>query len=490
MTFDLLDEAWLPVRDHHGSIREVSLVELFADAPRWQDLAIAFVPEQVAVTRILVAALQSALRGPSGRRQRCEWMENHSDCAERVVEYLHRHRERFDLFHHERPFMQQLVDEEMAADRTVASIVLEWTSGNNVTLFDHHFDSRRSGLSPAHAARALLTTLLFQPGGGVSKPFNRTDSPGSKGLMVLVKGADLWQTLVGNTPTLGPAQEDAPIWERDVDHTPIQTGTTPLGWLDRATWRSRAIQLIRDDDGLVRHCRVHQHLKLRDDPPNDPFIPVRQKTGEEPKIVRLPADRRLWRAADVILRGLASDERPTIVAQAVATFERCDLPHPQMLVAGLRVDQGKVGDAQSAVLPVTRSLLEDDQRLDFIGSRLEDAQRGADAIRAGIAAYRTGLGAARDARAVARWQEPYWASLATPFAQMMQCVATAEEVPLNAGSLAIEWLEVVRTCARSAMDALATLDAASPRHARALAEAHRAFRRKLRSVSQLSPEVA
>lgn len=489
MMFDLVGEAWLPVRDHQGAIHEVSLAELFGQAPRWQGLAIGFAPEQVAVTRILVAVMQSALQGPTGSHERGEWLRDHPGCAERILAYLDRHRSRFDLFDRERPFMQQVVPEEMAATRTVAAIVLEWASGNNVTLFDHHVDEQRPALRPAHAVRALLTALLFQPGGGVSKPFNRTDSPGSKALMVLVRGTDLWQSLVGNSPKLGPSRYDAPIWER-TDHPPDKAGTTPLGWLDRATWRSRAVQLVPDDDGMVRGCRIHQHLKLRDDPPADPFVPVRQKEGEEPKIVRPPAGRRLWRAADTILRGLADRERPTVVAEAVETFRRCGLPHPQMLVVGLRIDQGKVGDAQSALLPVTQELLEDEERLDGVTQLLEVAERGASAIRAGVSAFRETLGTDRGPRDAARWEEPFWAALAARFPQAIEDVATAESLPTDLETLAFRWAATVRDQARVAFDALATLDASEPRLAKALAISDRRFARRLPALPPLTTEIA
>lgn len=489
MIFDLVDEAWLPVRDHDAQIREISLAELFAQAPRWQGLAIGFAPEQVAVTRILVAVMQSALQGPTGRHERGEWLRDHPGCAERILAYLDRHRSRFDLFDRERPFMQQIVPEEMAATRTVAAIVLEWASGNNVTLFDHHVDEQRPALRPAHAVRALLTALLFQPGGGVSKPFNRTDSPGSKALMVLVRGTDLWQSLVGNSPTLRPSHNDAPIWERDTDHDPVKSGTTPLGWLDHVTWRSRAVQLVPDEDGMVRGCRIHQHLKLRDDPPADPFVPVRQKEGEEPKIVRPPAGRRLWRAADTILRGLADRERPTVVAEAVETFRRWRLPHPQMLVVGLRVDQGKVGDAQSALLPVTQELLEDEERLDAVTQLLEVAEQGASAIRAGVAAFRETLGSERDARDAARWEEPFWAALAARFPRAIEGVATADSLPDDLQTVADRWVVTVRDQARAAFDALATLDASEPRVAKALAISDRRFARRLPAMPPLTTEI-
>ena len=197
MTFNLLDEPWLPVYNLDGQVRDVSLENVFANATAFRDLAIGFAPEHVAVTRFLVAVLQSALRGPAGKSERVRWLQDPGSVQAEVAIYLERWRERFDLFHPLRPFMQKPIAGDVA-DASIAVLKLEWASGNNVTLFDHHRDDRPPELSPAHAARALLTTLLYQPGGGVSKPFNRTDSPGTKPIIVLVHGTTLWETLVGN----------------------------------------------------------------------------------------------------------------------------------------------------------------------------------------------------------------------------------------------------------------------------------------------------
>ena len=211
-----------------GQVRDVSLENVFANATAFRDLAIGFAPEHVAVTRFLVAVLQSALRGPAGKSERVRWLQDPGSVQAEVAIYLERWRERFDLFHPLRPFMQKPIAGDVA-DASIAVLKLEWASGNNVTLFDHHRDDRPPELSPAHAARALLTTLLYQPGGGVSKPFNRTDSPGTKPIIVLVHGTTLWETLVGNCsdyPAPGrDVPSDAPIWERDSDHEPDKVGT-------------------------------------------------------------------------------------------------------------------------------------------------------------------------------------------------------------------------------------------------------------------------
>jgi len=488
--FNLVDEAWIPVRGADGRAAELSLRELFARAEDVSELAIAFAPERMAVTRILVAVLQSALRGPSGIRERARWLQEPQVIVARVIDYLDEWRWRFDLFDSERPFMQQPIGDRVARS-TIAALKLDWASGNNVTLFDHHVDARPAELRPAEAARALLTTLLYQPGGGVSVPFNRTDSPGARPLFAMAIGRSLWEDMVLNTAALPSDGADAPIWERDEDHLPRKEGTVPLGWLDRVTWRSRAVQLECDSDGLVRSCRVHQHLRIVDGPPFDPFAPVRRVEGEEPRPVRAGSGRRLWRSADTVLRGLADRQQPPVVAQAVDTLER--LGHagaPQMLLVAMQVERGKIADAQSARLPVSGALLADADRLDFVTWQLEQAAVGARAIRAGIMSLLRSLGAKPESAHAGSWVEQHWATLAPRFSAVLQQVAEADIAPALNGALAADWNRTVASAARSVFERVRTQAAPGPRHFEALARATRAFNRALRPITAASTERA
>ena len=67
MTFNLLDEPWLPVYDLDGQVRDVSLENVFANATAFRDLAIGFAPERVAVTRFLVAGASERAAWPGGQ---------------------------------------------------------------------------------------------------------------------------------------------------------------------------------------------------------------------------------------------------------------------------------------------------------------------------------------------------------------------------------------------------------------------------------------
>lgn len=484
--FNLVDEPWIPVRSHDGVAREVSLRELYRAAPQLEGLALEFPLEHVAVTRILVGVLQSALGGPLGINEKRRWLEGHPACADTIDEYLDKWHHRFELFDLDRPFMQELVPDEFAL-LPVAALRPDWGSGNNAALFDHRSDRAPEPVDPGMAGRALLVLLYYQPGGGQSKPFYRSDSPGSRAVTALVDGDDLWETLVANSPTLLKDDTARPIWERETDHAPAKEGTTPLGWLDRVTWRSRAVRLIRDDDGYVRHCRVHQHLKLVDGPPFDPFVPVRRREGKEPTFARASASRAMWRDAETILRGLvAKGPASTVVADAAELFEALDPPRfPRMRVVA-QVFPGadaKIADIAHGRLPVSAALLHDEERLLLVGKLIERADVGTKALRIAIKVYADELGEGDGWGFARRWELPVWAALAGPFRDALAVIAQAAEPPQGGDAVVVDWLAAVRRECRAAFSTLASAASTSPRQTRALAHAHGALERGLSKIT-------
>lgn len=467
MRFDLTEQPWIPVRGPDGAEHDVGLRELFAAATQLTDVAIPFAPERVAVTRVLVAVLQAATRGPCDRAERIDWLDDPVPVLADVDAYLAKWSGRFDLFDDERPFMQRPVGDD-ARDTTVAALRLDWASGNNATLFDHHHDGAPPALTPGEAARALLTTLLHQPGGGVAKPFNRTDSPGSKPLLVLPLGRMLWETLVLSSPEYDDTPGDAPIWERYDDHQPDPAGTMPNGWLDRLTWRSRAIRLLPDADGTVRLCRIQQHLKLADGSLGDPHAAVLRQTGEEDRIVRVSAGKRLWRQADAVLRGVGGAPR-SAVDQAARTAKEHDGHHPQVIVSGLQIDQAKIGDAQSAILPVSVELLSDPQRIERVRQAIELAEQGSVALGAACGAFHRALNVESPA-ARTHWQQPYWARLEREFRPLIRAYAETEADLSATGGPWTRWSEAVGRTARATLDqqlSAAPVGAAHRAHVRA-----------------------
>lgn len=415
--FNLVDEPWLPVVDASGAVGEVGLRALFTHAHELRDLGLPFGLEYAATLRMVVAVLQAATRGPRSIRQKAEWLVDPVALRSTIDEYLDRCHSRFELFDPERPFMQATVSGERLQPPAV--LRPDWSSGNNATVFDHHFDARAEPLRPDVAARALLTTLLFQPGGGVSRPFNRTDSPGTKGIHVLVEAGDLWGTLVANTVNM---KDDAPaFWERDgrdldLDSRRVKrSGTLPDGWLDRATWRSRAVQLVPDEQGRVVGVRAHQHLKLADGPPFDPYSPIRRPEGKQPFVMRASPERALWRDSEALLQGLGGRDHVTVVAEALRTFEEAEIDgRPNLRLVGQVVNQAKVADVRDGRLPLLPQLLEEGTVVAVAGL-VRTAEDGVGAFRRAAHDALVAMGAAEPWERVRRWETDLWAALGAFF---------------------------------------------------------------------------
>lgn len=482
MEFNLVDDPWLPVRYADGREAEIGLRTALREAPDIRQLTVAFALEYVAATRMLVTVLQSALRGPRDLASKSGWIDDHERVAAPIDAYLDTWQHRFSLFDPIRPFMQAPVGDDVAA-ATIAALRIDWASGNNATLFDHHVDRRPDALQPGAAARALLTTLLFQPGGGVSKPFNRTDSPATKGLQVLIDGTSLWETLAANAPLINDGDESTPYWERDGhdDDRTDRSGTLPDGWLDRATWRSRAVRLLPGEDGLVGRVRIHQHLKLGETPDFDPFTPVRRKPGSPTVVLRASPNKAIWRDAEALILGLRSnDDHTPVVAQALRAFDLLGREGmPAIRVVGQIVNQAKVVDVRDARLPLSRALLEDDGHLEVVAGLAKASETGAKALGRAIHDAATDMGASDGWAHARRWETDYWSRLADAHQDAMRHLAELEDARVIRDEVVLPWRMTVERLARSTYDRFQN-DGSKGRAAAALGKARARLDRQLR----------
>jgi CRISPR system Cascade subunit CasA len=163
-----------------------------------------------------------------------------------VNAYLDKWRHRFDLFDAERPFYQS-PDDRMRTKSTI-SLSLERASGNNPTLFDHHTEKGGETLTPAQAARILITAQAYGLTGlsGV-QGVTFTDAPCASGIIFLIEGDNLKQTFLLNMIQYPPdndhfsvyTNKDKPAWEMDDPFTLDRAN--PFGYLDYLTWQNRRI---------------------------------------------------------------------------------------------------------------------------------------------------------------------------------------------------------------------------------------------------------
>lgn len=318
-SFNLLDEAWIPV-SIDGQRLELSLSDSLISAHEIDEMGNQSPLVTVAVHRLMLAVLHRVF-GPANLEEWANLWRRGSWDPDRLVEYFDKLHSRFDLFDEEAPFYQvpKLEDEKWTP---IDRLAIEHASGNNPTLFDHSVEDAPIPVSAARAAQLLVATQAFAIPGGNSKPFNFSDGPLRKGFVVMVVGNTLFETLALNLMTysgdrpLPKLGNDLPAWEQSDNRSPDKTGNVPNGYVDYLTWQSRRIYLepivSGNSETYVQRCQFLQNLKLADEV-LDPFKAfIRQE--EAGFIAReLDPSRAIWRDYHTLIPGTDVSEPPQIL---------------------------------------------------------------------------------------------------------------------------------------------------------------------------------
>ena len=163
--YNLIDEPWIPVLMQDGTNRNVSLGEVFADTDG-QIADLALNPyERVAVFRLLLCIAQAAL-GPERLKDERAWRSAKDTVGPGSSEYLKKWYGRFFLYG-PHAFLQSDCIALVKSDGATPcdKLVLELSSGNKSTLFDHDAVSGCCRLSDAGLALGLITYQNFSSGG-------------------------------------------------------------------------------------------------------------------------------------------------------------------------------------------------------------------------------------------------------------------------------------------------------------------------------------
>ncbi len=104
MSYNLLDEPWIPVLFRDGTAADLSLRACFTRADDVRRINGDLPTQGFAITRVLLAICHDAIGFHSLADTR-QLLRTGLDTA-RVLAYLDDYADRFDLFHQQRPFMQ------------------------------------------------------------------------------------------------------------------------------------------------------------------------------------------------------------------------------------------------------------------------------------------------------------------------------------------------------------------------------------------------
>ena len=269
--FNLLQEPWVRVRLPDNTVQEVSLTDALVHAQDYADLAGEMPTQDAAMLRLLLAVLFTVFSRVNGEGKP-EPLEEEDDALARWEElwklkrfseqplrdYLERWKDRFWLFHPERPFWQ-VPEAAIGTEYNAAKLNGEMSeSSNKVRLFPLYAGAGKNELTYAQAARWLLSVNGYD---------DTSAKPKGKGLpsvgagwlgkigFLQATGENLFENLMLNLTLLQDGQkcwgENLPCWELDVprsgERTPIVCPDNPAQLL---TLQSRRLLLHRES-GMV-----------------------------------------------------------------------------------------------------------------------------------------------------------------------------------------------------------------------------------------------
>jgi len=308
--FNLLDEAWIPVRMHDGSRSALGIRSVLLHSREIAVLEDASPLVTAAVHRLLLAILYHALGGPTDIDQAKALFINGLPAAV-ISKYLDRWRDRFWLFDHAFPFFQVPGYEPRSVNRkeqwkSWTAIAAEHNGDNSKVLFDHVDVTNAGAVPTSEAARWLVACQAFVLGGGNSDFQYTKTAPSATSLMVLPLGVSLHDTLV---LSLVPQNRevlkgDKPLWEREPDSVAALArgfSRSIAGYADLYTWRSRSIRLRPSENGdAVDGVLFASGVACSTEDLTDPMVGYRidAHRGKLPIQLR---DRGLWREFDSIL---------------------------------------------------------------------------------------------------------------------------------------------------------------------------------------------
>ncbi|MFQ5510030.1 MAG: type I-E CRISPR-associated protein Cse1/CasA [Leptospirillia bacterium] len=341
--FNLIDEAWIPVRFPDGARAELGIRDTLLRA---REIAAIEDPSPLVVAalhRFLLAVLYRALEGPTDIDEARALFRDGLP-GEKVTAYLETWWERFWLFDDEYPFYQ-VPGYTPGEWRAWPALAAEHNADNAKVLFDHVEIASAGDVSPATASRWLIACQTFVLGGGNSEFKYTKGGPSAAAAMVLPLGRDLMDTLLFSLVHQNRmvAAADLPLWEREPESIEtLKSGPArrPDGHADRYTWRTRTIRLEPSARGVER-LGFASGVGCDADDQSDPMVAYRvdEKRGRLPVQFR---ERGLWRDFDSLLPDGGRDA-PGVIEHArdLARHSPRRFPHAVM-VLGQANNQAKV----------------------------------------------------------------------------------------------------------------------------------------------------
>lgn len=276
MEFNLLQEPWIRVRTQDCTVKEVSLTDVLLHAQEYADLAGEMPTQDAAILRLLLAVLHTVFSRVDENGTPAPFEETDDALIrwdalyrlghfpeEPVRAYLEQWKDRFWLFHPERPFWQvpeAKIGSPFGAKKLNGEV---FESENKDSLFPICSGIGKEKLSYSQAARWLIFLNNYDDTAAKKKAKDRPlPSMGTGWLgklgVVYVTGKNLFETLMRNLMFLRNGAElwnpDVPCWELECVRSGERTEIAcPDNFAELMTLQSRRILLERQNDYVVRY---------------------------------------------------------------------------------------------------------------------------------------------------------------------------------------------------------------------------------------------
>ena len=403
-TFRLDEQPWIPVIDTQGFEREVSLTEVFEQASKIETLS--GNPLEVAVILRLLLAVAQLTETPQGLDHWKDLWQDRTGFLNQCAAYVRDQGDVWDLFHPEKPFLQDRrlagVDHDgqiEAASREPVEPTFLNRGKVGTDPFVWHASAAALALGPAAAARALLVAHSFSVGGTgtpnpliprrkISKSGNRdvADKYSKSGLLAqsivaFLHDSPLDRVLLLNLLTSVDAS--TPGWRFPPPNTADAVRCQCVA--DRYTRPAASVLLYPDRDGLVRSATVtsgatfvRPNPKVNEpgDAIDDPMLPH----GDQLRQLELEPGKAMWRSAHTLL---ATTGRPLATVNQLqrmvrrGLIEDDDASTMRIRIVGICGDRGKVKHYfwRDEALPFGLSVIADDQRYAALERALVSSER-------------------------------------------------------------------------------------------------------------------
>jgi CRISPR type I-E-associated protein CasA/Cse1 len=326
ISYNLTTENWIQAIDLNGNIRYFSLEDILINSHLIREIFLPSPIEEVSIYRFLQAFFIIFTGVIEDEEKWTVAFENKKFDTAKVKEYFEVHRRKFDLFDEQRPFYQH-PDTLGAGISPMILLFQDLSSNNNACLFDHSYNRETSWIPLSRIAVGLIAQQGLVFGGGVSKPCNFRASAMSGTSVFWVKGENLYESLLLNTPYLEENEQGfmklgKPTWEKPLINS---SNKSVNDYLDYLTFQSRRLKIeppanISEKNYNPETKEIFCSLENKgfsisrcqgdyfESPAEEPIVALRYNEKEKRYFpYKLRESRDAWRDSEILYTGYKND---------------------------------------------------------------------------------------------------------------------------------------------------------------------------------------